>query len=134
MRSIEQDIIITDVNLDRLRPVIDQHDTPASDSLDAELRRAKVVPQHEVPPDVVTMNSEVVYEDCATSARRTVQVVYPKDADASVGKISVLAPIGSALLGLRVGQAIDWTVPTGKKRVKLVEVRYQPEAAGHFGR
>lgn len=134
MRSIEQDIIITDVDLDRLRPVIDQNDSPASDSLDAELRRAKVVPQHEVPADVVTMNSEVVYEDCATSARRTVQVVYPKDANASVGKISVLAPIGSALLGLRVGQSIEWPVPTGKKRVKVLEVRAQPEAAGRFER
>lgn len=134
MRSIEQDIIITDVDLDRLRPVIDQNDSPASDSLDAELRRAKVVPQHEVPADVVTMNSEVVYEDCATSARRTVQVVYPKDANASVGKISVLAPIGSALLGLRVGQSIEWPVPTGKKRVKVLEVRAQPEAAGRLER
>lgn len=134
MRSIEQDIIITDVDLDRLRPVIDQNDSPASDSLDAELRRAKVVPQHEVPADVVTMNSEVVYEDCATSARRTVQVVYPKDANASVGKVSVLAPIGSALLGLRVGQSIEWPVPTGKKRVKVLEVRSQPEAAGRFER
>lgn len=134
MRSIEQDIIITDVDLDRLRPVIDQNDSPASDSLDAELRRAKVVPHHEVPADVVTMNSEVVYEDCATSARRTVQVVYPKDANASVGKVSVLAPIGSALLGLRVGQSIEWPVPTGKKRVKVLEVRSQPEAAGRFER
>ncbi len=134
MRSIEQDIIITDVDLDRLRPVIDQNDSPASDSLDAELRRAKVVPQHEVPADVVTMNSEVVYEDCATSARRTVQVVYPKDANASVGKVSVLAPIGSALLGLRVGQSIEWPVPTGKKRVKVLEVRAQPEAAGRLER
>lgn len=134
MRSIEQDILITDVDLERLRPVIDQHDSPASDSLDAELRRATIVPQRQVPADVVTMNSEVVYEDCATSAKRVVRVVYPKDADASAGKISVLAPIGSALLGLRVGQSIEWQVPTGKKRVRVVELKYQPEASGHFER
>ncbi len=134
MRSIDQDILITDVDLERLRPVIDQNDTPASDSLDAELRRATIVPQRHVPADVVTMNSEVVYEDCATAAQRVVRVVYPKDADASAGKISVLAPIGSALLGLRVGQTIEWQVPTGKKRVRVVELKYQPEASGHFGR
>lgn len=134
MRSIEQELLITDVDLERLRPVIDQHDSPASDSLDAELRRAVIVPQREVPADVVTMNSEVVYEDCATAARRVVRVVYPKDADARAGKVSVLAPIGSALLGLRVGQSIEWQVPNGKKRVRVVELKYQPEAHGHYAR
>jgi regulator of nucleoside diphosphate kinase len=69
------------------------------------------------------MNSEVVYEDCETSATRTVRVVYPKDADAVQGRISVLAPIGSALLGLRVGQSITWRVPNGTKRLRVVEVR-----------
>lgn len=134
MRSIDHDILITDVDLERLRPVIDQHDSPASDSLDAELRRATIVSQRDIPADVVTMNSEVVYEDCATSTQRQVRVVYPKDADASAGKISVLAPIGSALLGLRVGQSIEWQVPTGKKRLRVVAVKYQPEAAGRYAR
>jgi regulator of nucleoside diphosphate kinase len=117
------DLIITDTDLQRLRPLLDQHDTPASESLDAELHRATIVPQHEVPSDVVTMDREVVYEDCATGVRRTVRIVYPQDADAGRGFVSVLAPMGSALLGLRVGQTIEWRVPTGIKRVRVVEVR-----------
>jgi regulator of nucleoside diphosphate kinase len=126
------DIIITDVDMQRLQPVLEQNDSAASDTLDTELRRAHVVDQRAVPADVVTMNSELVYEDCDTGVRRTVKIVYPSKADASKGHISVLAPIGSALLGLRVGQRIEWEVPTGRKRVRVVELRYQPEASGDF--
>lgn len=125
-------IVVTTADMQRLRRVLEQNDTPAAESLDTELHRAIVVEQASVPPDVVTMNSEVVYEDAETLARRTVRIVYPKDADANRGWISVLAPIGSALLGLRVGQSIEWSVPSGQKRVRVVEVRYQPEASGDF--
>ena len=124
------EIIITDVDLQRLLPVLDLHDTPASDALATELYRAVVVSRAKVPADVITMNSEVTYEDCVTAQRRTVRVVFPKDADATNGRVSVLAPIGSALLGLRIGQEIEWQVPTGTKRIRVVDVRYQPEAAG----
>jgi regulator of nucleoside diphosphate kinase len=134
MRTEHDNIIITANDLERLWPVLDQHDTPAAESLEMELRRAVIVDPHEVPADVVTMNSEVVYEDCESRARRTVRIVYPHDANASNGRVSVLAPIGSALLGLRVGQSIEWQVPTGTKRVRVVEIRYQPEAAGDFER
>lgn len=134
MRNLEHDLIITDTDLERLQPVLEQHDTPAAESLATELERATIVAQREVPADVVTMNSEVLYEDCETGARRTVRVVYPRDADATRGHVSVLAPIGSALLGLRAGQAIDWQLPAGRKRVRVVEVRYQPEASGDFQR
>jgi regulator of nucleoside diphosphate kinase len=131
MRTQEHTIIVTTTDLERLRPVLDQH-ALASESLEAELHRATVVDPRDVPSDVVTMNSEVVYEDCATAARRRVRVVYPKDADASRGQVSVLAPIGSALLGLRVNQTIEWAVPGGTRRIRVVEVTYQPEAAGHL--
>lgn len=129
MRNIEQSITITDTDLQRLLPVLDLH---GGSALETELHRASVVAQQSVPADVVTMNSEVVYEDCSTFATRTVRVVYPKDADASRGRISVLAPIGSALLGLRVGQSIEWPVPTGTKRIRVVEIHYQPEACGDY--
>jgi regulator of nucleoside diphosphate kinase len=119
----QQSIIITDTDLQLLLSVLDQHDTPAAESLDAELHRAVVVEHRAVPRDVVTMNSEVVYEDCETAVRRTVRVVLPKDADVARGDISVLAPIGSALIGLRVGQTIEWPVPNGTKRIRVVEVR-----------
>ncbi len=124
-------IVITDADLERLLRLLEQHGDAIADSLDAELHRAVVVDRRDVPPDVVTMNSEVVYEDVATGARRAVRVVYPQDADVAAGRVSILAPIGAALLGLRVGQEIDWEVPSGRKRIRVAELRYQPEAAGH---
>ncbi len=134
MRNLETDIIITNIDLQRLLPVLDQYDTPASESLEMELHRAVIVDQRAVPADVVTMNSEVVYEDCATSQKRSVTLVYPKDADASRGLVSVLAPLGTALLGLRVNQAIEWPMPNGTKRIRVVDLRYQPEASGDYDR
>jgi regulator of nucleoside diphosphate kinase len=130
--NLDHVLVITDLDLQRLVPIVEQSDTLASELLDWELRRATIVEQRSVSPDVVTMNSEVVYEDFATGARRTVRLVYPKDADASRGWISVLAPIGSALLGLKVGQEIEWALPAGRKRVFVVEIRYQPESRGDF--
>lgn len=123
-------LIITARDLTRLRHVIDLHDTPTAEQLDSELQRATVVPSEEVPPTVVTMNSEVVYEDCATRDRRTVRIVFPNEADAGRGKVSVMAPIGSALIGLSVGQETEWRMPGGRKRIRVVEIRYQPEASG----
>lgn len=123
MRELNEEIIITTQDLERLRPLLDLHDSPAAEALDGELHRARIVAPENVPADVVTMNREVVYEDCETSTQRTVKLVYPKDADAEQGKVSVLAPIGSALLGLRVGQSITWRVPNGTKRIRVVEVR-----------
>lgn len=129
-----QPIIITDTDLARLRPVLDTAPPAAAEALEEELTRATVVPQHQVPDDVVTMNSIVDYEDVATGERRQVRLVYPKDADAGAGKVSVLAPIGAALLGLRVGQEIEWPTPGRTRRVRVLAVRYQPEAAGDLHR
>ena len=132
MRTNPNILVITDLDLQRLLPVVEQSNTPAAELLDWELHRAVIVDQRSVSPDVVTMNSEVVYEDFATGARRTVRLVYPWDADASRGWISVLSPIGSALLGLRVGRYIELELPLGKRSVFVVEIRYQPEARGDF--
>ena len=134
MRNIEQTIVVTSTDLQRLLPVLDHDGSPASESLETELHRAIVVDPRTIPADVVTMNSQVVYEDTETLTRRTVTVVYPKDADSRSGCVSVLAPIGSALLGLRVGQTIEWPVPTGTKRIRVVEIHYQPEASGDYER
>ena len=85
---------------------------------------AVVVEPTKIPPDVVTMNSRVRFEDLDTG-------VYPKDADVNEGRVSVLAPVGSALLGLSVGQSIQWPLPGEKNRhLRVVSVTYQPEAAG----
>lgn len=134
MSNLEPNLIISDTDQHRLLALLDLHDSSAAEQLSAELHRAEIVEQRRVPADVVTMNTEVVYEDCETATQRTVKLVYPQDADAARGRVSVLAPIGSALLGLRVGQTISWQVPTGTKRIRVVALTYQPEAAGAYVR
>lgn len=86
-----------------------------------ELERAVVVAADALPPDVVTMNSKVLYVDETTGRRGYVRIVYPAEADARAGRVSVLAPVGSALLGLAVGQAIEWEFPDGGRRRLRVE-------------
>lgn len=126
------DITVTDQDFERLSQLLMHQASTAADQLDAELARARVVPQREVEAEVVTMNSEVLYEDTVSHVQRKVRVVYPKDADMSRGWVSVLAPLGSALLGLRRGEEIEWRMPGGVRRVRVVEVPYQPEACGDF--
>jgi regulator of nucleoside diphosphate kinase len=98
-----------------------------------EICRAQVVSQTAIPPDIVTMNSRVRIRDNGTGRINEVTLVYPRDANPDLGRISVLAPIGSALLGLRVGQTIEWPLPGNRsKSVAVLEICYQPEAAGDF--
>ena len=95
--------------------------------LRAELERAIVMPPDTVPGDVVTMHSRVRYLDQASGERREIQVVYPDEADLSQGKVSVLAPVGAALLGLSVAQEIDWDFPGGaRRRLRVEAVMNQP--------
>src|SRR5687767_4300911 len=112
-------ILVTDADLEHLNALVDHHG--GADDLEAELHRAVVVPQEDIPSDVITMDSEVTYEDVATGTHRTIFLVYPRDADASANRISVLAPIGVALLGLRAGQEISWPLPTGTRRIRVTE-------------
>jgi len=94
--------------------------TAAAESLLDELTRAEVVPEDKVPADVVRMESIVECEDEHGGERHVLTLVYPQDADVSAGKVSVLAPVGSALLGLGVGQSIDWAAPGGRQlRLKV---------------
>ncbi|MCC6521406.1 MAG: nucleoside diphosphate kinase regulator [Polyangiaceae bacterium] len=123
-------MIVTAQDLERLQSLVASQSGPAAEQLDAELARARVVLPQEVGSDVVTMNSDVVYEDLASGVQRRVRVVYPQHADAARGWVSVLAPLGSALLGLRVGQDIEWRMPGGTRQVRVVAVPYQPEASG----
>jgi regulator of nucleoside diphosphate kinase len=127
-------IHVTQQDLDRLRGVVATHeagrDAAAAQQLETELDRAVVVPSDELPADVVTMHSRVVFED-ETGRRRDVQLVYPWEAAPERGRISILAPVGVALLGLSVGQVIDWPMPNGRTAsLRIVSVLYQPEAAG----
>lgn len=132
MSTQEPRIVVTSTDMERLRTLIDTTAGDKADALDAELLRAEVVEPTQVPPDVVTMNSRVVYRDEDTGETREVTLSYPKDASLADGRVSVLAPVGAALLGLSVGQEIDWQLPGGKtKRLHILSVTYQPQAAGH---
>ena len=98
--------------------------------LRAELERAIVVPRDAMPADIVTMYSIVRYRDEHTGISRELQIVYPDEADIARGKVSVLAPVGAALLGLAAGQAIDWTFPGGEiRRLRVEAVLSQSETA-----
>lgn len=107
---------------------------PAAQALGDELVRANVVEPEAMPADVVSMNSVVTCLDENTGESHRLTLVYPQDADADQGKVSVLAPVGSALLGLSVGQHIDWPMAGGRTlRLKVTGIQYQPEAAGDAG-
>ena len=103
-------------------------------ALEAELGRARVVPAGKVPPDVVTMNSVVRLRDLDSDETEEYELVYPADADMAHNRISVLAPIGTAILGYRLGDVIEWPVPAGLRRLRVEEVLYQPERAGALHR
>jgi len=130
-------IQITAADHERLRNLIDtwpdNRDREATEALADELDRAEIVPAESIAGNVVTMNSRVLFEDEETGEPREVWLVYPQASDVERGRISVLAPIGSALLGLAVGETIGWPLPAGQlKRLRVVEVVYQPEQAGDF--
>lgn len=97
--------------------------------LQEELERATVVANDDIPEDVVTMDSEVRVKDLNTGRIATYKIVFPRDAHVAENRISVLAPLGTALLGYRAGDVIEWEMPAGKKRLKVEAVTYQPEAA-----
>ena len=111
-----------------------EHARSDFDDLAAELDRASVVDSTEVPVNVVTMNSKVVLHDLDTSEEETYVLVFPNEADASSGAISVLAPIGTAILGYREGDSVEWRVPAGIRHIRIEKILYQPEAAGDFDR
>lgn len=99
--------------------------------LEDEIARADVREPQDVPADVVTMNSEVLCIDEASGAERRLRLVYPEAVGKTEHAVSVLAPVGAALLGLSTGQTIDWPMPGGRtSRLRVSEVLYQPEAAG----
>jgi len=102
------------------------------DMLEHELDRAEVVESGAIPRDVVTMNSEVRMQDLDSGRIERYHLVFP-DQFRCDNSVSVLAPIGTAMLGYRVGDTIEWRVPKGLRRLKIVEILYQPEAMGVSG-
>jgi regulator of nucleoside diphosphate kinase len=132
-----RDIYITDYDLTRLKELLHvgisfaERDRELLEALKAELDRGHIVEPAAIPHDVVTMNSRVRLTDVETNEDQVYTVVFPSDANLDQGKISILAPIGTAILGYRVGDTVEWRVPGGIKKLRIKEILYQPEAAGH---
>ena len=129
-------IYITELDYNCLSGLIDRTrerngaDREYLNKLEMELERAEIVEPKDIPADVVTMRSKVRLKDLVSGESNTYSLVFPTEADFAEGKISVLAPIGTARLGYRRGDTIEWPVPSGLRKLKLEEILYQPQAAG----
>lgn len=136
MKKKGSSIQITRFDKSRLMRVLRTLDAVANreeiEGLERELERGIEVDSTEVAPDVVTMNSTVRVTDLDTNTTHLYTIVFPGDADFEKGHISILSPIGTALLGYRAGDVVTWAMPRGTRRVRIEELVYQPEAAGDF--
>jgi regulator of nucleoside diphosphate kinase len=137
--SIRNKIYITEFDVKRLKGLIkfaeerwDKRVLRYLRELDEELDRADVVKPEEIPTDVITMNSTFRVLDLDSEEELVYTLVFPANANSANGKISILAPVGTAMLGYRVGDTVEWEVPAGLKRLKVEEVVYQPEAEGNY--
>ena len=134
----QRTIYITDNDMERLEKLLpgtrlwSGRDKEHFQALEQELESARVVPSKDIPKDVVTMRARVRVKNLDSSEEMVLTVVFPSEADSGQGKISVLAPIGTALLGHRVGDTVEWRGPGGLRRLKVESVLYQPEAAGDY--
>jgi len=131
-----KNIVITEPDYERLRRLLDSsknfrhRDAEHLDALEGELARATIVKSGEIAHNVVTMNSRVRVRDLNDGRELTYQIVFPGSADVAKNRISVLAPIGTGLLGYKAGTTVEWRVPSGMRRLRILAVEYQPEAAG----
>lgn len=131
-----RNIMITSSDLQRLQQLLESDFAAAIDpksylvDLQEELHRAEIVDAADVPDDVVTMDSTVRLRDMITSEVETYSLVYPDQANIAQNKLSILAPIGTAILGYRVGDIVRWRVPSGSRWLRVEEVVYQPERQG----
>lgn len=131
-------IQITDLDYNRLNGMIvsmrksNQKEYNDLLFLESELERAKRTNPRKITSEFVTMNSVIEVLDCDTNKAMEIKLVYPRDANFKLGRISVLSPLGSALLGYSVGSEISYNVPTGMKKMKISRIIYQPEANGEF--
>lgn len=130
---------LTEQDLNRLRHlIIDLTRTARGaqagiEALEEILDLGRIVPAEEIPHDVVTMNSEVVFDEVDSGEQRTVTLTYPDQAVPADGKVSVLSPVGIALLGLAVGAETALSLPRGRMaRIRIRGIRYQPEASGEY--
>lgn len=133
-------LLLSRIDVERIEDLLERPEYRSLDTtaLRDELERAELVEPGAMPGDVITMNTTALVEvvdDQQQAHAHALTLVYPRDADGSSDKVSILAPVGSALLGLRVGDSIDWPLPGGRRaRLHVQAIRYQPEAAGQLHR
>ena len=131
-------IHITEFDLERLKILIqdaqftEHRKSEYLERLQIEIDRAEVVSPQDIPSSVITMNSTVCLVDLDTGEEEVYTLVFPENADLKQGKISVLAPIGTAMLGYEVGDIFEWEVPAGKRKLRVEKILYQPEAYGDY--
>jgi regulator of nucleoside diphosphate kinase len=133
----ESDITLTELDVQRLTPILKVyeagHGAAVVSHLRAKFKRAPVIPAEKVPPDLVTMNCRVVFRDERTGKQAEIVIAYPDKEDLSRGRVSILEPTSACLLGTRIGQTVECPAPDGKgMRLTVVEIKYQPEKAGHL--
>ena len=136
--SRKPQLILSSLDVDRLEALLDAMPAtafPGKADLEAEIARADIVEPNDIPPNVVTMNSTVTFDMAETGKQFQLTLVYPKDLDASTDKVSVFAPVGSALFGLSIGDELAWPSVGGKNMtVRVTGIVYQPERAGEMHR
>ncbi|MGE8321037.1 MAG: nucleoside diphosphate kinase regulator [Comamonas sp.] len=136
--SSKPHLILSSLDVDRLEALLSHPSTqafPGRAALEAEIGRADIVEPQDIPDNVVTMNSTVSFDIAETGKAFQLTLVYPKDVDGGSDKVSVLAPVGSALLGLSVGDELAWPTVGGQAMtVKVTGISYQPERAGDWHR
>ena len=136
--NTKRSLYITEYDLDRLRDLIAMykpHNEFEQENLEMliyDLERAHVVAPADIPADVVTMNSKLYLRDIDSMEEMVFTLVFPSGANLSKDRISVLAPIGSSVIGYRTGDIVTWKMPNRIKRLKIETVIYQPEAAGNY--
>ena len=126
-------IMITAVDFDRLNELVQSpRYRAATTGLRDELVNGIVVASPDVPKRIVAMRSRVRVHDVQADESQTYTLVYPEEADIGQGKVSILAPLATALLGARAGQVVEFDAPAGPQRLRVEKILYQPEAAGDF--
>ncbi len=133
-----KDIFITQYDLERLKKLL--NDIPQENhskdfyiqGLEDELNRGIVVSPKEVPENVITMNSRVLMRDVESGNDMTLWLVFPDKVDAVKNPVSILSPLGTAMIGYKVGDVFEWESPSGTKKIEVLDILYQPERVGNF--
>ena len=130
------DIYVTNIDRDRIKEIVkkmyenDEKPDKSVKKLESELNRAIVVDSEKIPGDVITLNSKVLLR--LNDEDVEVSLVYPEESDLGDMKLSIFSPIGTAILGYREGNTVEWEVPSGTSEIHIKKIVYQPEAAGDY--